>query len=115
MLEALHRVTYFGSPINGSSLAKLAFFTKIASALEPGSPQLRMLKGWTEDVHAHNPWPDVRLVEGVDDKVVGYADKELTEWTGDEAPSRTHTDHSGLVKPDGWNTMVIDYIKACLK
>jgi hypothetical protein len=116
MLKALHRVTYFGSPINGSPLAKYDVFMKIASALKPGNPQLRMLKGWTEDIHAHAPWPEVRLVEGSDDKVVGYAASEIMHWQGDELPAAlTGTDHSGLVKPDGWNTLVIDYVKACLR
>lgn len=116
MLRALHRVTYFGSPINGSPLAKYDVFMKIASALQPGNPQLRMLKVWTEDMHEHAPWPEVRVVEGTDDKVVGYGKDELVNWKGDESPaSRTGTDHSGLVKPNGWNTLVIDYVKACLR
>ena len=97
-------------------MAKYDVFMKIASALKPGNPQLRMLKGWTEDIHAHAPWPEVRLVEGSDDKVVGYAASEIMHWQGDELPAAlTGTDHSGLVKPDGWNTLVIDYVKACLR
>ena len=115
ILAALHRVTYFGSPTNGSWLAKLDVFSNIAPALRSGSPQLRMLKGWTEDMYAHAPWEDVRTVIGIDDKVVGYVNGEIMQWVGDEAPSLTGTDHSGLVKPDGWNTLIIDYIEACLK
>jgi Putative serine esterase (DUF676) len=116
MLSALHGVTYFGSPANGSKLARFAPLTDIAYALKPGNPQLRMLKGWVEDVHVHAPWPPIRVVTGIDDKVVGYQNGELMEWAGDRLPpDLTHTDHSGLVKPDGWNTMIIDHIKNCLK
>jgi triacylglycerol esterase/lipase EstA (alpha/beta hydrolase family) len=116
MLSALHGVIYFGSPLNGSPWAKVArHFWKIGVALEAGSPQLRMLKAWTQDIHGYAPWPDARLVTGLDDQVVGYTAGELIEWTGDEPPSLTQTDHSGLVKPKGWDTMVIDYITACLQ
>jgi Putative serine esterase (DUF676) len=116
MLSALHRVTYFGSPVNGSRLAKFVPLSKIGSALKPGSPQLCMLKGWVDDVHAHAPWPLVRIVAGIDDQVVGYQNGELMGWTGDDSPpDLTHTDHTGLVKANGWNTMVIDYIRTCLK
>lgn len=115
LLASLHGVTYFGSPMNGSKLAHLAPFTKIADALKPGNPQLRMLKGWTEDGFAHAPWPKVRVITGTDDKVVGYAPAELMDWVGDEPESQTHADHGDLVKPNGWNTMVVDYIEACLK
>ncbi len=114
-LSALHRATYFGSPINGSPLAIFDPFMKIGRALRPSNPQLRMLKGWTEDSFAHAPWQNIRIVEGIDDKVVGYGQNELTHWAGDDSPSLTNTDHSGLVKPKGWNTTIVDYIKACLK
>jgi hypothetical protein len=116
MLTALHGATFFGSPLNGSPWAHIArVFFKIGDALLPGSPQLRMLKAWTEDTHGFAPWPDVRVVTGVDDKVVGYTAGELVGWKGDAVPDLTNTDHSGLVKPNGWNTLVIDYITACLK
>jgi hypothetical protein len=115
MLDALHGVVYFGSPINGSPLANMALLWKIADALEPGSPQLRMLKGWTTDVHPYAPWPNVRVVTGLDDKVVGHVDSEFIDWAGDDPAEETGKNHSELVKPNGWNTLIIDYITACLK
>jgi hypothetical protein len=116
MLSALHGVVYFGSPLNGSPWAKVARrLYKIGKALEAGNPQLRMLKGWTTDVHVYAPWPRVQLVTGLDDAVVGYTLAEFINWAGDAPAALTGTDHSGLVKPNGWNTRVVDYIKACLK
>jgi hypothetical protein len=115
MLAALHRVTYFGSPMNGSALAYLDLTTKIGDALKPGNPQLRMLKGWTEDGFVHAPWPKVRVVTGIDDKVVGYANAEIMDWAGDEPESQTGYDHTEMVKPNGWNTQIVDYVEACLK
>src|SRR4051794_28107042 len=45
LIESLHSVTLFGSPLNGSKVAFIASLRyKIAEALEPESAQLRMLK-----------------------------------------------------------------------
>jgi len=113
-LSALHGVSYFGSPINGSPLAKFSF-SKIAAALEPGSPQLRMLKAWCKDMYAHRPWRDVRVITGTDDAVVGYVAGELMGWDGDLPPTQTGLDHSDLVKPRQWNSQFFDEIHACLR
>jgi Putative serine esterase (DUF676) len=93
LLTALHGITYFGSPINGSPWAKIARrFWKIGLALQAGSPQLRMLKAWSADIHGYAPWPNVRIVTGLDDKVVGYTAGELIDWTGtNRRRSRTPT------------------------
>lgn len=115
MLKALHGVTYFGSPINGSRWARYAIFWKIGSALQPSSPQLRMLKAWTEDTSGHAPWPKVQIVAGTDDNVAGYALAEYVGWAGDDQLSTSNTNHGGLVKPKRWNTRMIDYLIACLK
>jgi hypothetical protein len=115
MLPALYSVTYFGSPVNGSPLAKFPLPDKILEALAPLSPQLRMLKGWTSDGSSYKPWPQVQLITGTDDNVVGYAIAEFTSWAGDGPISVTNTDHTGLVKPKGWNTRIIDFLKTALK
>src|SRR6185369_2940711 len=74
MLKSVKSVTFFGSPINGSPLAGIGSLVyDIADALKPNSSQLRMLKAWTESAHMQpQTWPDVRVVLGIDDKVVGY-------------------------------------------
>jgi hypothetical protein len=53
MLKALHSVTLFGTPLNGSPLAELGAKLvggEVAEALKPGNPQLRMLRTWNESV-----------------------------------------------------------------
>jgi len=115
MLSALHGITLFGSPVNGSPLAKLAIFWEIRRALKPRSPQLRMLKAWTQDTHGHAPWPKVQIIAGTDDSVVGYEIAEYVNWTGDGLFASSNTNHGGLVKPKGWNTRMCDYLGACLK
>ena len=73
MLKALHSVTLFGTPLNGSSLAAYGGIVggPIAKALEPGNSQLRMLRSWNESVHPFLKWKGVRVVLGMDDQVVG--------------------------------------------
>jgi hypothetical protein len=117
MLQALHSVTFFGTPINGSPWADAAEIVyDIGAALVPSSPQLRMLKAWTETARASTTWPDVTVVLGTDDKVVGYTNGELVSWEGDDKIiSYTHFDHSELVKPSGWSSGVIDYVRSGLK
>ena len=116
MLAATKSVTFFGTPINGSPLAGIAsLFYKVGAALKPNSAQLRMLKGWTESIHQQQKWPPIRIILGIDDKIVGYAPGELMSWAGDDPNTiMTGFDHSELVKPAGWNTAIIDYIEAGL-
>lgn len=117
MLKTLYSVTFFGSPINGSPLAHgAALFYDIGDALKPGNPQLRMLKAWTESTREAKIWPQVQLVLGTDDKVVGYVNGELMSWDGDDKIiAYTKFDHSELVKPAGWKSGVVDYVKSGLQ
>lgn len=106
MLQALHSVTLFGSPINGSPLAlpsKVLGGGPIADALRPKNPQLRMLKTWVKGAHQVLKWRDVRLVFGADDKVVGDKYRELIEFAGDVTPHAVYPlHHRSLVKPPDW-------------
>ena len=113
-LNDLKAVVLFGTPLNGSGWAKLAPWNKVADSLKPGNPQLRMLKSWSTGVHDQLAWPPVRIVLGLDDKVVGAS--EFTQWTGDASPADiTNFDHSALVKPAGWPSAVVDYILNALR
>src|SRR2546430_1495432 len=100
MSGAIQSVTLFGSPLNGSHLAWLAFY-KIGEALYPGNPQLRMLRSWAKCAYSAHAWPGARVIFGLDDKVVGFVDSDLVDWPGDRRPLRqTNLDHRHLVKPD---------------
>jgi hypothetical protein len=102
MLDAIHSVTLFGTPLNGSPLAMLAFGYPIRQALKPRNAQLRMLKTWVKSAHLVRPWPRVFVVLGQDDRVVGDDYVELVEWTGDAPVDVTTLDHGDLVKPLKW-------------
>jgi hypothetical protein len=117
MLDALHSVTLFGTPLNGSPLAGVgSLFYSIGDALKPENPQLRMLKVWSEGSYAHRPWPNVRIVLGQGDWVVGQQFSELVAWPGDSQPDQTVLNHSDLVKPDAWiSCSVFDYLRSALK
>jgi pimeloyl-ACP methyl ester carboxylesterase len=117
LLDALHTVTLFGTPLNGSPWAGLASLRySIGDALKPENPQLRMLKVWSEGSYAQRPWPKVRVVLGQGDWVVGQQFNELIEWPGDLQPYQTVLDHSDLVKPDCWtNCSVMDYLRSGLR
>ena len=114
--KVLHGVTLFATPLNGSPLAGFgSLFYSVADALKPLSPQLRMLKEWSKSSFGHSPWPQVRVVLGQGDWVVGYQFRDLVEWPGDLLPDETVLNHSDLVKPDAWtNCSVIDYMRANL-
>jgi triacylglycerol esterase/lipase EstA (alpha/beta hydrolase family) len=103
LLTAVHSVTLFGTPLNGSPWAGLALGYDIADALKPSNPQLRMLKTWSASAHSAKPWPLVRVVLGLDDRVVGSKYAELVQWVGDAEIDLTNLDHGTLVKPDGWH------------
>lgn len=117
LLKAVHSVTLFGTPLNGSPWALFATpFYKIADALRPTNPQLRMLKVWSEGAFNRDPWPKARVVLGQGDWVVGQSFNELAQWPGDDSPQQTTLDHSALSKPDTWsNCAVTDYIRSALK
>jgi pimeloyl-ACP methyl ester carboxylesterase len=106
MLHALHSVTLFGTPLNGSPLASYGaglIGGPIAEALKPGNPQLRMLRSWNESVHPLLQWKGVRVVLGTDDKVVGNKYADLIDFSGDSRPSfLLNSDHGDLVKPKDW-------------
>jgi len=111
MLQALHSVTLFGTPLNGSSLASFGGTVvggEIAEALKPGNPQLRMLRSWNESLYPHLKWRDVRVVLGTDDQVVGNKYADLIEFTGDaKPPFLLNFDHKSLVKPTAWDVSTI--------
>lgn len=117
LLDALHSVTLFGTPLNGSPLAGFgAVLYSIGDALKPENPQLRMLKVWSEGSFATRPWPRVRVVLGQGDWVVGQQFAELVAWPGDLPPDQTVLDHTDLVKPDTWaNCVVMDYLRSGLR
>ena len=117
LLGALHTVTLFGTPLNGSPLAGMgSLLYTVADALKPANPQLRMLKVWSEGSFADRPWPTVRVVLGQGDWVVGQEFNELVQWPGDAPPDQTVLDHADLVKPDAWtNSSVMDYVRTSLR
>ena len=106
MLNALHSVTLFGTPLNGSSLAGYGatlFGGSIAEALQVNNPQLRMLKSWNESVYPYIKWRGVRIILGSDDQVVGHSYADLINFAGDVQPaSLLNFDHGDLVKPKDW-------------
>jgi hypothetical protein len=111
MLKALHSVTLFGTPLNGSVLAlvggRLAGGV-IAEALKPGNAQLRMLRAWSESVHPIFQWRSVRVVLGTDDEVVGSKYADLIDFAGDARPAGlVNFDHGELVKPRRWSGSAI--------
>lgn len=112
VFQAISSVVLFGSPINGSPWAKIALFYKVKGALEPESPQLRMLRKWMSTCYAATPWPEVKLVLGHDDKVVGSTASFFIDWPNDEAnPQYSNFDHGELVKPKSWDqSLVVDIV-----
>jgi hypothetical protein len=116
MATALHSVTLFGPPLNGSRLAKFAVWRQVADALEPNNPQLRMLRAWAKGAHDRQAWPVAKVVVGLDDKVVGYQQQDLVDWPGDEDPVTTvDLDHRALVKPPAWDqSSMVDYMRRAL-
>lgn len=106
MLQVLHSVTLFGTPLNGSPLALFGgtlIGGDIAEALKPGNPQLRMLRTWSESMHPYLQWRGVRVVLGTDDQVVGNEYADLIDFAGDAKPAGLlNFDHGDLVKPRHW-------------
>lgn len=114
-LHDLKSVVLFGTPLNGSGLANMAFWSTVGDALKEGNPQLRMLKSWSKGVQPQLNWPQVKVILGLDDKIVGSRMTELIQWPGDISPAdKTNSDHSDLVKPDNWQSAVVNYIQNAL-
>jgi len=114
LLAAIHTVTLFGTPLNGSPLARIgSVLFSIGDALKPQNPQLRMLKVWSEGSFVDRPWPKVRVVLGQGDWVVGQQFNELVQWPGDLHPAdQTVLNHAELAKPDAWtNCAVMDFLR----
>lgn len=120
MLDALHSVTLFGTPLNGSPWAGYAATlgrVEIATALTPGNSQLRMLRQWNETVQPLFRWKDVRVVLGTDDQVVGNKYADLVQFAGDARPcALLPFNHRELVKPISWeNSAIRDEIVGALR
>jgi hypothetical protein len=116
--DALHSITFFGTPLNGSPLALFCPFYKIADALQPANPQIRMLRVWAESTFDRDPWPTAKVVLGQGDWVVGQSFKELVRWPGDEQPvdQKAFLDHRDLSKPNAWtDCAVTSYIRSALR
>jgi pimeloyl-ACP methyl ester carboxylesterase len=118
LLEAVQSVSLFGCPIDGSPLAGFGalLFPKIASALKPDNPQLRMLRTWAKCGHMARPWPLTRLIVGGEDMVIGDKKMWFVEWPNDDRPTMTNFDHRKLVKPIDWSKSdVVDFIGKALE
>ncbi len=116
-VPTIHSVALFGCPIDGSPLARIASFLgiRIAEALKPENPQLRMLRSWSKCAHSSKPWPMARLVVGGEDLVVGDKKAWFVDWPNDDSPTMTNFDHGKLVKPLDWQTSdVIAFIAGAL-
>lgn len=114
-IRDLKSVLLFGTPLSGSSLAKYAIWSSIGSALKDNNPQMRMLRVWTQSTVENIKWPPVRVILGLDDKVVGATKAELIKWEGDVDPVDVNNlDHGTLVKPNHWNSLVINYLQNAL-
>jgi hypothetical protein len=114
-MPQLHSATLFGVPITGSILAYLSRL-KVADALEPLNPQLRMLREWTRSAYASKPWPKVKVVVGDRDWVVGSKKAAWIDWDGDGRRSTEALDHRALVKPDSWDdSPIVGFVESALK
>jgi hypothetical protein len=116
MRDAIKSVTLFGPPLNGSRLAKFAIWRDIHAALIENNPQLRMLREWTKGSFEVDPWPTAEVIVGLDDRVVGYVQRDLIDWPGDSVPITTVAmDHIGMVKPKDWTkSIAVNYLRRAL-
>lgn len=115
LLEQLHSITLFGTPVNGSPLARFGQWVyPVSDALRPTSPQLRMLKAWTDSSYQPQRWPAPRVLLGLEDQVVGHKFADLVNWAGDEPARLESLGHSAMVKPTGWDCTVVDYLRQAL-
>lgn len=101
IINQLHRIVLFGSPLNGSWLALARI--GVLGCLKPNSPELRMLRKWTGGAHGVEPWPRVRLIVGSRDWVVGSTDPWMVDWAGDlEKPDSICHGHISMTKAWTW-------------
>lgn len=116
LISRIRGVTFFGSPLNGSPLARWASLVfKVGDALKPDNCQARMLKRWTQVTHSFQPWRPVNIIWGMTDQVVGTARPDLHSFTGDGPPSVNPLGHLAMKIPGGWNDTVISDIKNGLR
>jgi len=119
MIDKLHSIMLFGTPLNGSRLAMFGGLLggSITKALEPGNPQLRMLHAWTESIYPSLAWKEVKLVLGTEDRVVGFDHVDLVKFPGDAPnPILWGLNHSSMVKPASWEASTVrDLIVGVLK
>jgi pimeloyl-ACP methyl ester carboxylesterase len=102
ILRRLKSVTLFASPIAGSFLAHFGIGA-IADSLKPAGPQLQMLRRWTSCAHSREPWPEVKTVVGVGDRVVGQTASFFVDWTNDnQVPDYIAVGHIEMVKVNDW-------------
>ena len=112
--NTLKSILLFGSPIEGSILAKFSF-KKIAKALNIMNPQLLMLKQWCESIYNYTPWPKIKIYFGLRDWVVKHNSTFMINWKGDEKAVYPNLDHRKLVKPSAGNNFIIDKLSDELK
>lgn len=113
--KMLHNIILLGTPINGSTLAYLAFWQKIADSLKPNNPQLRMLNNWTKSTHSFIQWPVTKVVLGNEDKVVGDSYGDIINWVGDGKIQNTGLNHKNMVQASGYNSTFFDILINALK
>ncbi|MBZ9648178.1 hypothetical protein K9B33_11515 [Sphingobium sp. 3R8] len=129
--ESLQAVVLFASPVDGSWLAKWASWSgfldmiskphlllsganKVAAALEPGGPLIDMLRTWYATIRSYVNYPQVLIVQGSDDAVLGYGTGEKWE---DDRRKEVSGGHIAMtkVKTTDWHQSVMrDRIKAAL-
>ena len=75
-----------------------------------------MLITWTKSAFAHRRWPPIKVILGLDDKVVGSI-AEFVDWDGDAKPYRlTNFDHADMKAPDAWTqSTIIDEVRQALR
>ena len=102
LLGKVQSITLFGSPLAGSALARFVPLA-IAQALTPQGAQLMMLRRWVTCAHKYEPWPEVKLVMGQSDWVVGNTDPYFVDWTNDSKhPEVISQGHVEMVKLKKW-------------
>lgn len=111
-LGSLTGIGFFGSPLNGSVLAHLGqWVAPIGAALRPGSREMQALRNAVTRAWNVRPWPEVQLVLGTEDMVVG---PHLHRWDGDLDPPDHHAvDHSLICKPMDFEDVPVDIIRRC--
>lgn len=112
--RTIHSIGFFGSPLNGSLLAHLGqWVAPIGGALRPGSPEMIQLQRHVSAGWQARQWPQVNLVLGTEDMVVG---PNLYNWAGDLQPPDYHAvDHSLICKPIDFADGPIDFLRRVLR